>query len=128
MVDFKEIFTSNKKASASILDYLEDKNLTFILGREEFNNELLPHVKMHKNIIPTNVIIDSEPDREVIERGLNKLIEIANRDGYALGYAHGFTLTIEIIRNWLPYLDKQGIKLVPVFELLKEQNGAGKNK
>lgn len=119
--NFKEVFTSDKQSSKGVLDQLSDKNLIFILGRT--SDKALPeHIKSHKNIIPTNIIVDIDPDKEAIEKELEKLIKIAKEEGVALGYAQGLILTIEMLRNWAPSLEKRGIKLVPVSELLKEYN------
>jgi polysaccharide deacetylase 2 family uncharacterized protein YibQ len=79
-------------------------------------------MKSHDNILPTNLILDEEPDKEYIRNQLEKLVHIAEDNGIALGYAQGFTLTIEMIRDWAQTLRRRGIELVPISELLKEYN------
>jgi uncharacterized protein len=118
---YKEVFTDNEKASDMVLDHLDDKNLIFILGKG-LRHPAPKHIKSHNNILPTNIIIDEEPDSESISNQLAELIKVAEEDGIALGYAQGFTLTIEMIRKWAPTLKQKGIKLVPVSDLLKEYN------
>lgn len=118
---YKETFTDNIHASELVFDQLDDKNLIFVLGKK-LPKKIPVHISSHNNIIPTNVIIDEEPDQEYIKKQLNKLIDAAKNDGIALGYAQGFTLTIEMVREWLKILDKKGIELVPISELLKEYN------
>ena len=80
------------------------------------------HISSYNNVIPTNIIIDEEPNKDSIRNQLEELIKVAESDGIALGYARGFALTIEIIRDWIPTLNKKGVQLVPVSELLKEYN------
>ena len=118
---YKEVFTDNARVSDVVFDHLDDKNLIFILGKG-LRHPAPDHIKNHKNILPTNIIIDEEPDKESISNQLAELIRVAEEDGMALGYALGFTLTIEMIREWAPTLESKGIKLVPVSELLKEYN------
>jgi len=118
---YKEVFTDNANAAEMLFDYLGDKNLIFILGKGK-SHLIKKYGKSHHNIIPTNIILDEEADTEAISAQLNKLIKVAEEEGTALGYAQGFTLTIEIIRKWAPSLRHKGIELVPVSELLKEYN------
>ena len=118
---YKEVFTDNVRASEMVFDHLDDKNLIFVLGKG-VGYPVPDHIKSHDNILPTNIIIDEEPDKESISAQLNELIRVAEEEGIALGYAQGFTLTIQMIRKWAPALRSQGIKLVPVSELLKEYN------
>jgi polysaccharide deacetylase 2 family uncharacterized protein YibQ len=119
--NFKESFTADKKSSEAILDQLNDIGLIFVLGKN-YENNLPRHIKSNNNIIATNIIIDLEPDKEIIKKELDKLIKIAKSEGTALGYAQGLILTIEMLRDWVPLLEKQGVKLVPISELLKERN------
>ncbi len=118
---YKEVFTDDMHASEMIFNQLDDKNLMFILGKG-LARGAPAHISSHNNIIPTNVIIDEEPDKDSIRNQLEELIVVAENEGIALGYAQGFTLTIEMIRDWIPMLNKKGIQLVPVSELLKEYN------
>ncbi len=117
--NYKEIFTEDAKASQMLFEHLNDKNLIFILGKS-FQGELYPHIKNYNNIIRVTSIIDMEPDKEVISKNLEEMIETAKIHGTALGYVQGFTLTIEMIRDWIPQLKEQGIELVTISELLKE--------
>lgn len=118
---YKEVFTDDMRASPVIFDQLDNKNLIFILGKG-LARGVPGHISSHDNVIPTNIIIDEEPDKDSIRNQLEELIRVAKTDGIALGYAQGFTLTIEMIRDWIPMLNKKGIQLVPVSELLKEYN------
>jgi len=118
---YKEVFTDDAHASEMIFDQLDDKNLIFIIGKD-LAGGMPGHISSHNNIIPTNIIIDSDPDKDSIRSQLEELIRVAENEGIALGYAQGFTLTIEMIRDWIPTLNKKGIQLVPVSELLKEYN------
>lgn len=118
---YKEVFADDMNASSMIFDQLDDKNLIFILGKG-LAKGVPGHISSHNNVIPTNIIIDEEPDKDSIRSQLEELIRVAESNGIALGYAQGFTLTIEMIRDWIPTLNKKGVQLVPVSELLKEYN------
>jgi len=127
---YKEIFTDNSSASEMVFDHLHDRNLIFILGKaakagagaSKSPAGRRNYRKSYDNIMPTNIVIDEDPDRESIAAKLEELVEIAEDEGIALGYAQGFTLTIEMARSWMQTLKRRGVKLVPVSELLREYN------
>lgn len=118
---YKEVFTDNTNAAETLFDHLGDRNLIFIFGKGQ-RPKATKYGKSRNNILPTNVILDEEADTESISVQLNKLIKVAEEEGIALGYAQGFTLTIEMIRKWVPSLRQKGIELIPASELLKEYN------
>jgi polysaccharide deacetylase 2 family uncharacterized protein YibQ len=118
---YKEVFTDDAYVSEMIFDEVDNKNLIFILGKGLERGER-GHISSHNNVIPTNIIIDKEADRDSIRNQLEELIKVAKNDGIALGYAQAFTLTIEMIKDWIPTLNEKGVQLVPVSELLKEYN------
>lgn len=115
---FKEIFTTNAAASEMLFDHLEDKNLTFIMGRIQ-QNKIPAHISNRSKVVYTSVILDKEADEEAIKANLELLIKKSRENGAVLGYAQGYPITIEMIQKWLPELRNRGVKLVPVSELLK---------
>jgi polysaccharide deacetylase 2 family uncharacterized protein YibQ len=110
----------NIKASTSIFDQVADKNLFFIMGKGR-TDKVERHFKMHKNIIPSNLVLDEEVDKKSIKIKLEALASLAEKNGVALGYSQGFVLSIEMIRDWLPSLQKRGILIVPVSSLAMER-------
>lgn len=117
--NFKEIYTSNPHQSELLFDHLDDKNLIFVMGKPS-GSKTKPHIASRENIVHTSLIIDKEPDADAIRANFEKLIKIAREQGHALGYTQGYTLTIEMIREWLPKLRDRGIKLVPISSSLKD--------
>lgn len=72
--------------------------------------------------ITRDVFIDHEESDQFIHKQLKKLIRRAKRKGTALAIAHPKKITLSILEKWLPTLDKQGIKLVPVSTLINLKN------
>lgn len=68
-----------------------------------------------------NVIIDDIPSRRHIDSRLAELVEIAKRDGVALGVAQSYPVTIQRLRNWAFRLKRQGVLLVPVSAIAGQQ-------
>jgi hypothetical protein len=68
-----------------------------------------------------NVIIDGVPSRRHIDGRLNELVEIAKRNGAAVGIAQSYPVTIQRLRNWSFRLRRQGVVLVPVSAISGQQ-------
>ena len=68
-----------------------------------------------------NVIIDDTPSRRQIDKRLAELVEIAKRDGVAVGIAQSYPVTIQRLRNWAFRLRRQGVVLVPVSAVAGKQ-------
>lgn len=71
--------------------------------------------------VPTtrrNVFLDNDPDPAAIERELRRLLALARRDGAALAIGHPYPETLAFLEHWLPTLPGQGVRLVPVAELI----------
>jgi len=117
--NYKEVFTDNLQATEGVIDHLEDKSLLLVLGKTA-KKPLSENLKARQNISPVNIIIDEEPSREHVALQLAKLERIAQTKGYALGYSQGFTMTMDMLKEWMPNLEQQGISLVPISELLKD--------
>ena len=71
--------------------------------------------------ITRDIFIDHEESNEFIYEQLKKLIRRAKRKGTALAIAHPKKMTLSILEKWLPTLEEQGIKLVPVSVLIGYQ-------
>lgn len=69
----------------------------------------------------SNVIIDDTPSRRHIDRRLAELVEIAKRNGVAVGIAQSYPVTIQRLRNWAFRLKRQGVVLVPVSAVSGQQ-------
>ncbi len=117
--NYKEVFTDNVQVSSTVFDQIADKNLIFLMGKGR-TDKVAQHFKMHNNIIAANIVLDEEVDKKSINLKLEALAKLAEKNGVALGYSQGFTLTIEMIRDWLPSLQKRGITIVPVSALFRE--------
>ncbi|MGB5729838.1 MAG: divergent polysaccharide deacetylase family protein, partial [Thiogranum sp.] len=51
----------------------------------------------------------------------NRLLQLARRQGTALAIGHPNALTLAVLEQQIPKLNQQGIRLVPVTELIELQ-------
>ncbi len=68
-----------------------------------------------------NVIIDDTPSRRQIDNRLAELVEMAKRNGVAVGIAQSYPVTIQRLRNWAFRLRRHGVVLVPVSAISGQQ-------
>jgi len=68
-----------------------------------------------------DVFIDNESERSYIEGQLEQLAKKAKRKGFALGIGHARRLTLQIIREQIPLLEKQGFQFISVKDLIELQ-------
>ncbi len=66
-----------------------------------------------------DIFLDYEKDNEeIVRQQLKLLIERAKKKGTALAIGHPYRDTLKVLEAWLPTLEKQGIKLVSVSDLI----------
>lgn len=69
-----------------------------------------------------DVFLDNINTREAIEKQMIELAQKARRQGYAIAIGHDRTLTMQVIKDSIPVLQKQGFKIVSIRELLRNTN------
>ncbi len=64
-----------------------------------------------------DIFLDNEKDADYIRAQIKKLIEKALKDKKAIGIGHAHSLTLEVIKEMVPEIEKKGIKLVFASEI-----------
>ena len=96
-----------------IFSILKKQKLYYIDSRTTAETVARPSAQLHQ--IPfaeRDIFIDHFEDDQFIRGQLKRLIKRAQRQGYAVGIAHPYTVTYSVLTEFLPQL-KQQIKLVP---------------
>ncbi len=68
-----------------------------------------------------DVFIDNVNDADAIRAQLEELAEKARADGIAVGLAHDRPLTIRVLEEEIPRLEKEGFRFISVSEALREK-------
>jgi polysaccharide deacetylase 2 family uncharacterized protein YibQ len=66
-----------------------------------------------------DIFLDYERDASIVAVQLAELVRHAQRHGTALAIGHPYSETLSTLEAWLPSLQQQGIKLVPVSKLIQ---------
>lgn len=78
----------------------------------------------YENAVPSvsrDVFLDDDPSPEAVQREFLRLIELARRNGSALGIGHPHPSTLEVLQRELTRLPEYGVTLVPVARLVQRQ-------
>lgn len=75
--------------------------------------------KMKLRFAKRDIFLDNSEDREYIKGQINKLKRKARMYGSAIGIGHDRKATLEVLREVIPELEKEGYRLVYLSELVK---------
>jgi polysaccharide deacetylase 2 family uncharacterized protein YibQ len=68
-----------------------------------------------------DVFLDNDRNPAAIERQFRELLRLARRQGYAVGIGHPYEETMELLKQELPRLEAEGVRLIHVSELVQHQ-------
>ncbi len=66
-----------------------------------------------------DIFLDNEKDADYIRAQIEKLMARALKDKKAIGIGHAHSLTVEVIKEMIPEIEKKGIKLVFASKIAK---------
>jgi polysaccharide deacetylase 2 family uncharacterized protein YibQ len=101
----------------------EEGGLYFIDSRTTTKSVAALFAKKH-NVphMDRDIFLDPDSRPETIRREFSRFISRANQAGYAIAIAHPYPRTIQFIQEHLGELEEQGIKLVPVSEIVSNRH------
>lgn len=112
-------FTADTASVERLMRYLQTTSLYFVDSRTTPRS--VAHEAARRHGIPSlsrDIFLDNEADFDYIAHRFHQLMDTAQRRGYAVGIAHFRPRTAEALVTLLPRLEEEGIRLVPVSELL----------
>ena len=111
--------TTDPGVMNSVAAVLKERNKFFIDSRT--TPETVAESIMNNWKVPSarrNVFLDNDHDEEKITRQLLSLVEIAERDGSAIGIGHVKQNTLNVLRKQIPELKRKGFKFEFVSNML----------
>ena len=69
-----------------------------------------------------DVFLDSDPDTRAIDREFERLKSLARKHGHAVAIGHPYDETLAYLEQAIPRLRAEGIELVPVANVIRNQN------
>ena len=111
--------TTHREPMEWVMKELKEQNLFFVdslthsasvAGKVALEHDI-PTLKRH-------IFLDNVAEADAIAREFRRAVEIARRDGVAVAIGHPYPATLEFLERALPALEQEGIRLVPVSEML----------
>ncbi|WP_254424320.1 divergent polysaccharide deacetylase family protein [Thalassospira marina] len=106
-----------------VIDFLDKTGLMYVDGSNSgmvsLAAQLAANTEEPNAIIDFN--IDTIPSRRAIDAQLAAMVNKAKTDGFAIGLAQSYPVTIQRLRNWAQRLERQGVKLAPISALAGKQ-------
>jgi uncharacterized protein len=112
--------TEDNRTMQVILSELKNKNLYFldsfvtsksIAGSEAFRAGV--------SFVKRDIFLDNQADPAYIKQQIYKLLSHAQKHGYAVGIGHDRKTTLEVLRQVMPDIVKEGYRFVYLSELVK---------
>lgn len=115
-----ESFTANDEGMKALLQSFANRGLLLVMGKEPYRKETRDIIDAtHTATLIADLLIDEELSPVVIQQRLTQLEEQAKRNGYAIGVAQAYPLTLEQLRAWAATLEEKGVVLVPISAIAK---------
>ena len=110
--------TTESSQMYQIFSILKKRGLFFIDSRTTPDTLCRPSARLFQ--IPfaqRDIFLDHNQEAAFIRQQIKKLIQIAKRNGQAVGIGHPYPMTYKILREMLPDLQKE-VRLVPTSEIV----------
>jgi uncharacterized protein len=113
--------TENKEAMKFLMAELKARNLMFLDSFTSANSVAYTTAKeFGLKSGKRDVFLDNDSDNPAsIRKQLDELVDIARKNGSAIGIGHPHPVTIEELRKWLVETKGSGIEVVPVSRLMQ---------
>ena len=113
--------TENKEAMKFLMAELKARNLMFLDSLTSAKSVAYTTAKeFGLRSAKRDVFLDNDVDNPVsIRKQLDELVEVARKNGKAIGIGHPHPATIIELRKWLADAGNQGFEIVPVSKLMQ---------
>lgn len=112
-------FLESTSAVQALLRPLKDRNLLFVTNEQAGLGPLLTAAKS-ENIKPiTNVVeLDKEASGAAIDAQLDRMVQMAKKEGYAVGIVQAYPISIERVTSWASKTEDHGVDIMPITQVM----------
>ncbi|SHK01133.1 divergent polysaccharide deacetylase family protein [Desulforamulus aeronauticus] len=122
--------TSSREKITFMLEVAKEKGLYVLDSITTPNSQVIPAAKALQ--IPwakRDIFLDDIKSVEYITKQMKKGCQVAKKQGYAvvIGHVgHGGEVTARAVKEAIPFIQQEGIKIVPLSEIVRLNNEKGK--
>ncbi|MEW6671947.1 MAG: divergent polysaccharide deacetylase family protein [Thermodesulfobacteriota bacterium] len=110
--------TANSTQLYQIFTILKKRDLFFIDSRTTADTLCKPSARLFQlSFSQRDIFLDNIQQAKAVRKQLNQLLEIAESHGEAIGIAHPYAVTVDVLREMLPEIQKK-VELVPASALV----------
>lgn len=117
------LLTQHSEPMAWFMDEIKNRDMYFVDSRTS-PASIAANVASELDIpyLIRDVFLDNEQSLWSIHKAFNQLLSIARNEGSAIAIGHPYPATLSYLAEAIPTLEKQGITLIPVSEMLTIQS------
>jgi polysaccharide deacetylase 2 family uncharacterized protein YibQ len=106
-----------------LMQVMQQQNPLFFVDSRTTASTVARQVAAENGVPNTerNVFLDHKLDKQTLEYEFNRLLKLARKQGSAVAIGHPHPQTLALLERRLPQLEQQGIRLLPVSELINYQ-------
>lgn len=121
------LFTENRDKMRVVLEVLKERGLFFVDSLTTTNSAACSAGSdVGMIVVKRNVFLDNKRDVEEIKKSIRLLINTAKKRGYAVAIGHPYDVTYQAIREMIPQMEREGIRVVSI-DKLKDIVTGGRN-
>lgn len=113
------MLTTKNKQMEWVMKTLSKRNLYFI---DSLTNSKSVAFKTAKRFglktLQRDIFLDHELEPDAIKAAMEKAIQRAQNNGYAIAIGHPYPETLEVLESYLPTLNERNVELVPISNLI----------
>ena len=114
--------TQQIQPMAWTMEVLQERGLYFLDSKTTTKSQAQNMANLFNvDNVGRHVFLDNIPTEKQIKFRMRQLIRIANKRDYAIAIAHPYPETLAFLQTELPKLKAQGIKLVPLSQLVENK-------
>ena len=117
------LLTQHPGHMAWLMEEIREREDLFFVDSYTTHESIALKVAAEEGVIATkrDVFLDNERTLEAVAREFERLKVIARKNGQAIAIGHPFPETLELLERELPKLQNEGIELVTISELLRDE-------
>ncbi|MFA6384671.1 MAG: divergent polysaccharide deacetylase family protein, partial [Candidatus Omnitrophota bacterium] len=112
--------TEDNRTMQVIMSDLKNKHLyfldSFVTSLSVAQSEAF---RSRVSFVKRDIFLDNQPDPAYIRQQIYKLVSRARQHGYAVGIGHDRKATLEVLRQVMPEIIKEGYRFVNLSEVVK---------
>lgn len=112
--------TQQPQAMAWLMRAVKKHKLYFVDSRTT-HLSVASEIAQHENLMTAqrDVFLDNDRSAFGIDQQFQRLMQLAKARKSAIAIGHPYPVTLEYLRHAIPMLEQQGIRIIPVSELMK---------